>query len=51
MGETLIQRRRVLDEVLRDVKSFSGRRILVFQDDGTPGIKGGKSRASSCGNT
>jgi len=40
MGETLNQRRRVLEEVLRDVKSFSGRRIRRKANDGIPGIRG-----------
>jgi len=44
MGETLNQRRRVLEEVLRDVKSFSGGRtehiIYYVLGDGTPGIRG-----------
>jgi len=49
MGESLTQRRRVLEEALRGVKSFSGGRTL--RGDGTPGIKGCKSRASSRGKT
>jgi len=55
MGESLTKRRRVLEEALRGVKSFSGGGTLSADrqasGDSTPGIRGCKFCASSRGNT
>ncbi len=45
MGESLMERRRVLEETLRGVKSFSEGTIMIYHDELTSGIRGGKLRA------
>ena len=45
MGESLMERRRVLEETLRGVKSFSEGTIMIYHYELTSGIRGGKLRA------